>query len=227
MRLLANVIISSLLTTTPQTPVYDAFAMTYDVLDSGTLSKALGIDAMREKAGALIKGGNVLEVAVGTGLQAAYYPWEKITSFTGVDVSSSMLEQARQRIPGLAAGNNVPVTLVEADATTALGFPSQTFDTVVDTFSLCVMARPGDAVREMARVLKDDGVLVLLENTVSTNPVLAAFQDVTEPLITPLSKSCRWNVNVPKLAAEQRLVSTSMMSIQQGTIRLETFVKAR
>ena len=221
----AGVAISSLLNS-PQTPLYDAFSKSYDTLDGrNPVTQALGIETLRRHAGALIKGGAVLEVAVGTGLQAVYYPWEKITSFTGVDDSEGMLENARQRIPLLAG--SVPVVLAQADATVDLGLPSSSFDTVVDTFSLCVMDRPGDAVREMTRVLKDDGVLVLLENTISDNPILASLQDITEPIITPLSKNCRWNVNVKRLAAEQGLVSVHSESIQQGTLLLETFKKVQ
>ena len=155
----AGVAISSLLNS-PQTPLYDAFSKSYDTLDGrNPVTQALGIETLRRHAGALIKGGAVLEVAVGTGLQAVYYPWEKITSFTGVDDSEGMLENARQRIPLLAG--SVPVVLAQADATVDLGLPSSSFDTVVDTFSLCVMDRPGDAVREMTRVLKPGGKLVI------------------------------------------------------------------
>ena len=66
-----------------------------------------------------------------------------------------------------------------------------------------------------------------LENSVSTNPILARLQDLTEPLITPLSKNCRWNVNVPSLAIQAGLTPRSTESIQTGTILLQTYGKGQ
>ena len=92
---------------------------------------------------------------------------------------------------------------------------------------MCVIEDPLGALTEMRRVVKADGVVVLLENSISTNPILAQLQDLTEPLITPLSKNCRWNVNVPTLAAQAGLIQKSSESIQAGTILLQTFGKGQ
>ena len=90
---------------------------------------------------------------------------------------------------------------------------------------MCVIEDPLAALQEMRRVVKADGVVVLLENSISTNPILAQLQDLTEPFITPLSKNCRWNVNIPALAAQAGLIEQSNESIQAGTILLQTFGK--
>jgi ubiquinone/menaquinone biosynthesis C-methylase UbiE len=50
----------------------------------------------------------------------------------------------------------VPFTLLVEDAGD-MNIPSGSFDTVIDTFSLCVCDRPGEVLREMARVLRADG----------------------------------------------------------------------
>lgn len=59
---------------------------------------------------------------------------------------------------------------------TQLPFPEDSFDCLVDTFSLCVFEQPQAALNEMARVLKPRGQLLLLEHTLSSLPPLAWYQ---------------------------------------------------
>ena len=86
------------------------------------------------------------------------------------------------------------------------------------TFSFCVFDEPEKVMREMKRVVRPNGKVVLLENSRSTLGPLAAIQDLTEPVVTPLSKNCRWNVNVPKLAKEAGLKLEKSETAQAGTI---------
>ena len=101
--------------------------------------------------------GQVLEVAVGTGLNLAHYPGG--VQLTGVDQSPAMLQIARDRarLLGLAAD------LRQGDAQ-ALEFPGASFDTVVCTFSLCAIPDDRKAVAEMARVLRPGGLLLLADH---------------------------------------------------------------
>ena len=75
---------------------YDSFASNYDSLNKSPLSNKLGIDSLREEAGRYAKG-SLLEVAVGTGIQTAYYDWSMLDSYTGVDTSREMLRLAEDR----------------------------------------------------------------------------------------------------------------------------------
>jgi len=173
--------------------------------------------------------GDVLETAVGTGLNLPLYSPSRLTSFSAVDISPGMLQQATQRAVQLAAriGTSQPTSgtdpaaplsapapaaaeqsgsrekgkarilqLLEADAA-ALPFPDGAFDCIVDTFSLCVFERPAAAVQEMARVLRPGGGrLLLLEHSKSDNPLLGAYQDMTNSAVQPMSKGCAWNQDV-------------------------------
>ena len=104
----------------PQLPsTYDTYSSKYDVLDGGSATEVLGINGMRAKAASFVKG-NVLEFAVGTGLQSEFYEWNDISSFTGVDNSEGMLSLAKQRIPALAPRAKVDLRL--ADVTKGLEF---------------------------------------------------------------------------------------------------------
>ncbi len=86
--------------------------------------------------------GEALEVAVGTGLNLNSYPDQ--VRVTGVDLSPAMLERARDRARQLGR----TVELVEGDAQ-ALALSDSSFDTVVCTFSLCLIPDERQAITEM------------------------------------------------------------------------------
>jgi SAM-dependent methyltransferase len=91
--------------------------------------------------------GDVLEVAVGTGLNLTFYP--DGVRLTGLDFSPAMLAQALAR----AAAVGREIDLREGDAQ-ALPFPDASFDTVVCTLGLCGFPDERAAITEMHRVLR-------------------------------------------------------------------------
>lgn len=108
--------------------------------------------------------GDVLEVAVGTGRNFSYYNSAKVQSVTGVDFSRTMLEVADGKRGEL---NPIPLKLKKASSH-KMDFQDCSFDTVVDTFGICSFEAPVDALREMRRVLKQDGQVLLLEHGASS-----------------------------------------------------------
>lgn len=123
--------------------------------------------------------GEVLEVAVGTGRNLAFYPAE--VRLTGVDISEQMLHVARQHATTLGR----VATLRQADAE-ALPFPDVSFDTVVCTLSLCTIPDEQRAVREIARVLRPGGRMVTVEHVASDRRWLRAGQRLFDPLFVRL-----------------------------------------
>lgn len=113
--------------------------------------------------------GDVLEVAIGTGRNLEHYP--DGTRITGVDISPEMLDRARERAARVRPGTE----LVEGDAQ-ALTFADASFDTVLSTYSLCSIPDDVAAVREMARVLRPGGTLVLVEHVASPRAGVRAIQ---------------------------------------------------
>lgn len=101
--------------------------------------------------------GNVLEVAIGTGLNLPLYP--PGVRLTGVDLSPEMLALACQRAEELGQD----VELREGDAE-SLPCDDASFDTAVCTLSLCAIPDDRAAIREMWRVLRPGGRLLLLDH---------------------------------------------------------------
>ena len=110
-------------------------------------------------------GGRVLEVAGGTGSNLVHYP--SGTDVVIVDLSPRMLLKARLRGAG---------TIAAMDAQ-YLAFRDSSFDTVVSTLGTCTFPDPVQALREMRRVCRPNGHILLLEHGHSSRPGIAAWQD--------------------------------------------------
>lgn len=115
--------------------------------------------------------GDVLEVAIGTGLNLEHYPAG--VRLTGIELSPAMLRLARTR------PTDLEVDLREGDAH-RLDFADNSFDTVVCTFSLCAIPDHRQAVKEMKRVLKPGGLLLLADHVASPSVLVRAIQRIAE-----------------------------------------------
>jgi ubiquinone/menaquinone biosynthesis C-methylase UbiE len=130
----------------------------------------------REELWSLVKGPEVLEVGVGTGKNIAFFP--DGVKVTGVDLTQGMLEQARNR----AAILKRDATLLLGDAQ-SLEFPDAAFDTVIATFVFCSVADPVQGLREVSRVVKPGGQVLLLEHVRSAKPILGELMDFLNPAL--------------------------------------------
>lgn len=146
--------------------------------------------------------GKTLEVGIGTGINLRYYNFTNIESFEGIDLSGKMLDYARQKRNQILIDGNVKFTIANVES---LPFPDDHFDTIVDTFSMCVYPDPDKAISEMKRVLKIGGSLLLLEHTRSKIPLLGAYQDITATPVAEFGKGCYWNQNIDEMIQSQHL----------------------
>ncbi len=120
-------------------------------------------------------GGEVLEIAVGSGRNLPFYP--EGTSLTAIEFSPEMLELARQRAAELR--RDVDLRLGDAQE---LEFADESFDTIVCTLALCTIPDPRKAVAEAQRVLRPGGRFVALEHVRSPALPVRAVQRVLDPL---------------------------------------------
>ncbi|MBI3301090.1 MAG: methyltransferase domain-containing protein [Deltaproteobacteria bacterium] len=110
-------------------------------------------------------GAKVLEVGVGTGLSLAAYPSH--CEVTGIDLAPEMLERARQK----AAENGWRhFRLLEMDALN-LQFPDNSFDYVTSFHVISVVPDPVRMMREVHRVCKPGGTVVIINHFRTTKQV--------------------------------------------------------
>jgi ubiquinone/menaquinone biosynthesis C-methylase UbiE len=139
--------------------------------------------------------GDVLEVAVGTGLNFDAYPQD--VRLTGIDLSKEMLAIATAR----AAELSRDVDLRQGDAH-ALPFADATFDTVVCTFGLCAIPDIDTALDQMTRVLRPGGTLLLVDHVASTSRIARGIQRALEVITVPMASE--HFLRRPRTKVEQR-----------------------
>ena len=121
--------------------------------------------------------GATLMVAAGTGNDFKFFPPDR--RIVAIDISPKMLERAARKI-GSYPGT---VELREMDVC-ALEFPDSTFDTVATVCTFCSVPKPLAGLRELYRVLKPGGQLLMFEHVRSKIGPFGIFLD----LMTPLSR---------------------------------------
>lgn len=160
-------------------PAYDLMntAMTFG-MHKGWRRRALGMvaDALR--------GGDVLDVATGTGDLAFYIIRHyEPRSVAGIDLSAGMLSIARKKLesqPDLKGR----LSFAEADCL-ALPFADDSFDAVTVAYGVRNFERLAQGYAEMARVLKPGGKLCVIELCEPAGKVLKAAYRIYSGKIIP------------------------------------------
>jgi phosphatidylethanolamine/phosphatidyl-N-methylethanolamine N-methyltransferase len=128
----------------------------------------------------------VLEVGIGTGLNLPLYP--AACRLTGIDLSQEMLDKAVERAQKLAMPN---VVLKVMDAT-SMDFAENEFDKAVATYTISAVPDPVAVLREMRRVVKPGGALVILNHFRSERRLSGRLEDLVAPVCTRLG----WKSNL-------------------------------
>lgn len=153
---------------------YNRIAFLYDLIEAPI--ERLRFASWRQRLTGRIAGPTALEVGVGTGKNLAYYPED--VRITAIDLSPRMLARARRKV----AKSHLNVDLQEMDVQ-RLDFADHSFDTVFATFVFCSVPDPVMGLRELRRVCKPEGRLLLLEHMRPHHPVLGFIFDVFNPMI--------------------------------------------
>ncbi len=155
---------------------YDRLAPLYDRM--ATMAERR-FQPWREELWSQVEGQRILEVGVGTGKNMPYYP--RGAQLTAIDLSGRMLAQAWKR----AERDHIYVRLEQMDAQ-ALAFERAEFDTAVATFVFCSVPDPVQGLRELARVVRPGGRILLLDHVRLDRPVVGRLMDLLNPLVVRL-----------------------------------------
>jgi phosphatidylethanolamine/phosphatidyl-N-methylethanolamine N-methyltransferase len=198
------------------TKVYEKLATVYDFTFGPVLHPGR-VDAI-ERMG-IRPGDRVLEVGVGTGINAALYPRD--CSVTGVDLSSPMLEKARERIARKGLRN---VRLLQMDAAN-LKFGDDTFDIVYAPYVISVVPDPVAVTREMCRVCRPGGRIVILNHFRSRNALMAWIERMISPFTVHIG--FKSDLDLPAFLAQAELKPVSIDKVNFPRIwSLVTCIKA-
>jgi demethylmenaquinone methyltransferase/2-methoxy-6-polyprenyl-1,4-benzoquinol methylase len=166
--------------------VFDSVAPKYDVMND---LMSLGLHRAWKAYTVLVAnvkpGQKVLDIAGGTGdLAMAFSP--KVGSdglVVHTDINEAMLREGRSRL--LDAGVSVPTLVCDAEH---LPFPDAHFDVVTVAFGLRNMTHKEDALREMNRVLKPGGKLLVLEFSKVAKPLAKIYDWYSFKVLPRLGK---------------------------------------
>ncbi len=161
--------------------VYSFWAPIYDIIfgphmDSG---RKEAVEALQLKPN-----DKVLEVGFGTGLTLRHYPDINLHIY-GIDISEKMLEKGKERLKEYHKRSSNKVELKIMDAHN-LEFNDNTFDAVLCPYVLTVVPKPEIVCKEIKRVLKPNGKVVVVNHVPREQGVIAKVEKIISPLCARL-----------------------------------------
>ena len=151
------------------TQMFDTISQEYDGLNRVI---SFGIDVKwRKKVVQLVaqhKPDTILDIATGTGDLAISLSVTQAKNIIGLDISDGMLEVGRQKIKAQDLDNTITMVIGDSEA---LPFEDNSFDAITVAFGIRNFENLEKGLAEILRVLKPNGIFVILETSVPTNPI--------------------------------------------------------
>lgn len=185
------------------------FAAFYNWMMAQTWTRQM-FDPLRKKLVGQAEG-IVLEVGAGGGQNFTFYDPAYVREVRAIEPDRAMLLRAEQCL----AQASVPIHLMQA-AVEELPFANAHFDSVVITLVLCSVRDQKRSLREIWRVLKPGGMLLLLEHVRAQGAIAAWMQDALVPLTKRCLGNCHWNRNTLHVLEETGFVLTHIRQLGGG-----------
>ncbi|MFK5957563.1 MAG: methyltransferase domain-containing protein [Lutibacter sp.] len=137
--------------------------------------------------------GNVLEIGIGSGLNLPYYS-KNIKKLTAIDPSKELWLRNKvntQKLPFdfqfiVAEAENLPLT-------------SDSFDSIIITYTLCTIPNLHSAFSEIKRVLKPTGKLLFCEHGKAPDDFVQKYQALINPFWKRIGGGCNLNRDIPTI----------------------------
>jgi phosphatidylethanolamine/phosphatidyl-N-methylethanolamine N-methyltransferase len=182
---------------------YDRWAPVYDIV--------FGVVFDRPRRAAIAAasrvGGRILEVGVGTGLSLPLYSGS--VRIVGIDISDTMLEQARRRVTSRALRHVESLHVMDAQR---IRFADHSFDVVMAQYVVNTIPDPDSALDEFARVLRPGGELIVVNRNGAERGARHAFERAMQPVAQrlgwrsefPWERFARWLRRTPSMRLLER-----------------------
>jgi len=207
--------ITSYVTDPKRTDTFQEIAFGYDD-QIGKDEFVMGIGLLRRALLFFHAKGNVLEVGAGTGRNLGLYP-SSVDKVVLMDTSDKMLEKAKEKIKGMSMSEQKRYELHVADAADLSRYADGSFSTVVDTFGLCSFDDPVAVLKELQRICKDDGKILLLEHgRTKTYEGLSKYLDSNAERHAK-NWGCVWNRDIDDILSMAGMEVESLTTWHFGT----------
>ncbi|KAF2007025.1 S-adenosyl-L-methionine-dependent methyltransferase [Amniculicola lignicola CBS 123094] len=164
--------------------------------------------------------GHVLEVAVGTGRNTAYYPTKKCQTITLLDQSGPMLAIAKRKWKDEQPEYFGRAFFKQQSALDPIIPPFDSpegYDTVIQTMGLCSTPEPVKLLQSLESVTKENGgQILLLEHGKSHYDWLNNLLDKSAPAHAN-EHGCWWNKDIGKIVEESGLEVVNIKRYNFGT----------
>ncbi len=163
--------------------------------------------------------GNILEIGIGSGLNLPHYNVSNISNITALDPAEELTDIAKKRISEL----DLDIDVINCGAE-EIPLESKSFDSILVTYTLCSIENLDDSMREIRRVMKDDGTLFFCEHGIAPDLKTKNWQNRINPIWKRLMGGCNINRDIPEIISNSKLEITDLETMfLPGTPRIAGF----
>ena len=138
--------------------------------------------------------GKILEIGIGSGINIPFYNKANIEKIYGLDPSEELNNIAQKK----AINNNLEIDFL-LNGAEEIALPSNSMDTILITYTLCTIQDLESSLKEIKRVMKDDGVMLFCEHGIAPDENVMKWQNRVNPLWGKLFGGCNINRNIPEI----------------------------
>ena len=138
--------------------------------------------------------GKILEIGIGSGINIPFYNKANVEKIYGLDPSEELNNIAQKK----AINNNLEIDFL-LNGAEEIPLPSNSIDTILITYTLCTIQDLESSLKEIKRVMKDDGVMLFCEHGIAPDAKVIKWQNRVNPLWGKLFGGCNINRNIPEI----------------------------